>query len=112
MAQSGTDEKKEMPGKDSAYNEEVWIPDESLPLLSHPVDEPEHLLLELRPARPLSPGVYAIHWGALAGYEGIDHRAFLFSLQEETPEKNPDSEGEPEDQGRDNAQENKSKKKK
>jgi len=112
LAQSATDEKKNKSKKDGAYNEEVWIPEESIPLLSHPVDEPEHLLLELRPVRSLATGIYAIHWGSLEGYEGIDHRAFLFALQENTPEEDPAPEGEPEDQGQDNAQENDSKKKK
>ncbi len=97
MAQTGSVTQSDKSRKNIQYNEEIWIPEEAIPLLSCPVDEPEHLLLELRPSQPLAPGVYAIHWGALDGYDGIDHRAFLFSIVE--PESEDSEEGEEEETG-------------
>jgi hypothetical protein len=58
----------------------VWAPVESIPLSAVPVDQPGRMLLDLRPAYPLSPGIYAIHWGAFAGYNTIDGRIFLFEV--------------------------------
>ncbi len=83
QTRTGSEETKDR--KNVQYNEAIWIPEEAIPLLTHPVDEPEHLLLQLRPVQPLDPGVYAFHWGAIDGYDGIDPRAFLFSVIEETP---------------------------
>lgn len=60
--------------------DEVWAPAESIPLSAVPVDYPDRMLLDLRPAYPLSPGIYAIHWGAFAGYNTIDARIFLFEV--------------------------------
>lgn len=111
MAQAGALSAKDKKDEKIPYNEDVWIAGEPIPLLSRPLDEPERQLLELRPAQPLEPGVYAIHWGALDGYDGIDHRAFLFSVVEKGAEGEEAGEGEaPMEQ--DNAGEQDTKKKK
>ena len=80
IVQTGSGSAAGKKGKEIQYNEEVWIAGEAIPLFSQPLDEPERQLLELRAAQPLSPGVYAVHWGALEGFDSIDPRAFLFSV--------------------------------
>ena len=64
----------------SAYPEKVWAPVESIPVLSIPMDEPGHLLLELQLARPLEHGTYAVHWGVLDGHRNINETARLIFL--------------------------------
>ncbi len=78
------------------YHEEVLIAEHPIPLRSRILDEMERLLVELRPLRPLEPGVYAIHWGALEGYDSIEPRIFLFEM--EAPETDPEAEDEDEDE--------------
>lgn len=95
LAQTGLLSTNDKKNEKIPYNEDIWIAAESIPLISKPLDEPERQLLELRPTQALEPGAYAIHWGALDGYDGIDHRAFLFSIVEKTSE-NPENEGETE----------------
>ena len=85
-----TDEEKE----GYSYAERVWAPSGAIAVIAVPIDEPEGQLLELRLGRPLSPGVYAIHWGALDGHTTTDPRIFLFRVAEPPPEEKPDS-GEP-----------------
>ena len=63
------------------YHEEIWIADQPVPLRSRILDEAERLLVELRPIQALEPGVYAIHWGALEGYDSIEPRIFLFEIE-------------------------------
>lgn len=78
------------------YTETAWIADEPVPLMMRPIDEPERLLVELRAGRALAPGAYAIHWGALEGYDSIDPRVFLFAIAEppDDDEHVPEGEGE------------------
>lgn len=68
------------------YPEEIWIAEQPVTIYSKVLDEPEKLLVELRATAPLEPGVYAIHWGALEGYDSIDPRIFMFELKAPTPE--------------------------
>ncbi|MCK5861690.1 MAG: hypothetical protein KAH38_04345, partial [Candidatus Hydrogenedentes bacterium] len=75
------------------YPEEIWIIEKQFPLHSKVLDEPEKLLVELRAAAALDPGVYAIHWGALEGYDSIDPRIFLFELTA-PPQEAEEGEGE------------------
>jgi len=71
------------------YLETIWVAENSVAIRSTALDEPARLLVELRAVSPLQPGVYAIHWGALDGYDSIEPRIFLFALEarpEETEE--------------------------
>ena len=68
--------------------QDIWTGGPSLTLEVAPIDEPKALLLEVRLFDPLTPGVYALHWGTLDGYSNTDSRAFLFRV--DGPE---DSEG-------------------
>ncbi len=92
-AQKESGEKKDDAPRPSAFTETVWAPTEAVSISAVPIDEPGRLLLELRPAAPLPPGVYAVHWGALDGHITTDPRIFLFRITD------PDAqgEGEPED---------------
>ncbi len=74
------------------YPEEIWIAEKSLALHTNVLDEPGKLLVELRAAAPLEPGVYAIHWGALEGYDSIEPRIFMFHLKD--PAEDIEGEGE------------------
>ncbi len=83
------------PAKQPQYTEKVWIAEEPVALRARPIDEPEKLLVELRAAQALEPGAYAIHWGALEGYDSIDPRVFLFRIvPAPEPETPPEGEGE------------------
>jgi len=84
-----TDKKQEM-----QYPEEIWIAEQIIAIYSRVLDEQEKLLVELKATSPLEPGVYAIHWGALEGYDSIDPRIFMFELQAPTPEVEEEGEGE------------------
>lgn len=69
------------PDGEMQYPEEIWIAEKPVPMRSHVLDEPQKLLVELRTTYPLEPGVYAIHWGALDGYDSVDPRVFIFELR-------------------------------
>jgi hypothetical protein len=60
---------------------EVWTRAANLPINVTPIDEPEGLLLQIRPLEPLPPGTYAVHWGALDGVGQVDPRMFLFTVE-------------------------------
>lgn len=62
--------------------EKVWIGDAVIPLVMRPVDDPNRQLMELIPGEALTPGVYAVHWGALDGFGGVEPRVFLFRVPE------------------------------
>ena len=67
--------------------ETVWAAADNIPIIVAPIDEPERLLLELRPATPLMPGTYAVHWGAFDGHVSTDPGIFLFRIAD--PEEDP-----------------------
>ncbi|MCC6143340.1 MAG: carboxypeptidase-like regulatory domain-containing protein [Candidatus Hydrogenedentes bacterium] len=72
----------------AGYTWQIWAPVDKLQVIPIPVDEPEHLLLELQLQAPLDPGTYAVSWGALEGHTSTDPRIFLFTLlaeEEEAP---------------------------
>lgn len=79
----------------SAPGETVWAPVEEIRVIASPIDEPDRQLIDLRFERPLEPGDYAIHWGALQGFTTNDPRAFLLHIaapneaQIEAPEDAP-----------------------
>jgi hypothetical protein len=70
--------------------ETVWVPAEPLTVIATPIDEPDRLLVELRPTVPLPPGVYAAHWGAFDGHMSTDPNVYLFRIAEAAP---PEAEG-------------------
>lgn len=74
------------------YSQKVWAPVREVPFSTTPIDEPEQLLLEIKPSATLSPAAYAVHWGALSGYATTDSRVFLFRVvspdEPETPPAN------------------------
>lgn len=82
-----------LPGFDSGgATEKVWIRAQPLPVLLEPIDQPDATLVELRLSRPLEPGVYGIHWGALDGYASTDSRVFLFRVAEPGKTLTPEEE--------------------
>lgn len=82
---------------------EVWVEAGTMAVGLEPLDPAESLLLRVQIGRPLEPGVYGIHWGAMEGYTTLDNRVFLFRVPEppeadaagETEAAPADSEGEP-----------------
>ena len=88
--------KASMPQEDPpTFALDIWVGVEEAPVIAIPIDEPERLLLELRPVRALVPGVYAAHWGALDGYTSTELRVFLFRIFDpDAPAETPESEEE------------------
>ncbi|NLV40463.1 MAG: carboxypeptidase-like regulatory domain-containing protein [Candidatus Hydrogenedentes bacterium] len=60
--------------------EQVWVADTPVPATMESLDGQEHQLVRIEPVEPLTPGVYAVHWGVLDGLSGIEQRAFLFRV--------------------------------
>ncbi len=58
----------------------VWIAAGTMGATLRSIDEPGGMLLRLDLDRPLEPGVYAVHWGAMDGRTTLDDRAFLFEV--------------------------------
>lgn len=81
--------------RSDAYTESIWAPVESIPVLASPIDEPGRLLLELQIGAPLSPGAYAVHWGALDGYTSTEPLIYLFKVVDpDAPGEAPEAEEE------------------
>ncbi len=81
-----------------AYTERVWVADTGIPITTRSIDEPDRLLMEIIPAEPLSPGAYAVHWGAMDGLKSLEPRVFMFvvsdpGIPEEAPGAAPAPEG-------------------
>lgn len=68
------------PASPAVYTETIWVADTDIPLVEHPLDEPDRLLVELAPATTLEPGTYAVHWGAFEGLASLEPRVFLFRV--------------------------------
>jgi hypothetical protein len=75
--------------QDLVYARRVWVEEENVPVLTAPVDEPDRLLVELRSPVMLTPGVWAVHWGALNGHTSTDPRIFMFRVTAPGPENTP-----------------------
>ncbi len=58
----------------------VWVMADRIETLLTPVDEPGHQLYIVRPMKPLAPGVYAVHWGAMEGHTSTDPEVYLFQV--------------------------------
>lgn len=79
---------------DDSYTVAVWVRGESLSVTLDPIDEPDATLVEIALSRPLEPGVYGVHWGALDGHSTTDPRVFLFRVVEPQPPGEGEGEGE------------------
>ena len=65
------------------FSEQLYCPADAIPLSTVPIDEPERILLEIRPRKPLEPGIYAFHWGGLDGFDQpveMGNRVFTFRI--------------------------------
>jgi hypothetical protein len=58
----------------------AWVQEASIPVELLPIDEPERLLMRVKAAEALAPGIYALHWGALDGHTTTDTRVFVFKV--------------------------------
>lgn len=61
---------------------DIWTAGGTIDADLVPVDQPQGMLRRLRIDRPLEPGTYAVHWGALEGYTTLDNRIFMFQISE------------------------------
>lgn len=61
---------------------EAWTEAGTMRADLRPIDEAQGLLLQLALERPLDPGLYAVHWGALEGQSFLDKRVYLFRVDE------------------------------
>lgn len=81
----------------------VWVAGGTLAVSLKPIDQPNADLLRVAIDQPLEPGVYAVHWGALEGYNTLDNHLYVFELlpppedlpQPDVPPGAPESEEEP-----------------
>lgn len=72
---------------------ELWARVGDTPAGLVPVDDPEGVLQQVRLPEPLTPGTYAVHWGALDGKNEFDEsRMFVFSVVEPLPPPAPGEE--------------------
>lgn len=58
----------------------VWTAAGTVGVNLQPVEPADPTLLKLDLDQPLQPGRYAIHWGALEGYDTIDARIYMFEV--------------------------------
>ncbi len=77
------------PAEAGSAPQQVWASETSMAVELSAIDEPDRLLMQLRLMEPLSPGLYAVHWGALDGSAATDSRVFLFRVS--GPPDNPTS---------------------
>ncbi len=75
-------------GEETPADDAVWVEAGTMAAALEPLDQPEGQLLQLQVGRPLEPGVYGVHWGAMSSYTTLDTRVFLFRVPE------PPAEGE------------------
>ena len=73
---------KPMQPSANAAEFEIWTAGGTIDADLVPVDTPQGILRRLRIDRPLEPGVYAVHWGALEGYTTLENRVFMFEVAE------------------------------
>lgn len=77
-----------VPGSDAAP-QRVWVESGTIDAGLVAVDLPEGNLLRVTVDRPLEPGVYGVHWGAMEGYATIETRVYAFEIvappEPETP---------------------------
>lgn len=66
---------------------DIWTAGGTIDADLVPVDQPQGMLRRLRIDRPLEPGAYAVHWGALEGYITLENRIFMFQVSESQGEE-------------------------
>ena len=77
--------------------QETWVQTGVLVSALDPIDEPERYLIQVKLTEPLTPGTYAVHWGAFNGYTRSESRAFVFRVPEPLPQdakENPETKAE------------------
>lgn len=84
---------------DESLTESIWAAAVRLPIETIPVDLPERLLWQIRPAVPMQPGVYAIHWGALDGDSTTEESVYLIGIQAPEAEAEGEAGVETEEEG-------------
>jgi hypothetical protein len=67
---------------DPALTETVWTASVRLPIDALPVDLPEQLLWQIRPAGAMPPGYYALHWGAFEGDATTEESVYLVGIRD------------------------------
>jgi Carboxypeptidase regulatory-like domain len=72
---------REARGGDDTVN--VWVAGTPIPMAEVPIDGIDGHLVQIKPVNPLSPGAYAIHWGALDGQSDSEPLMFFFSVGED-----------------------------
>ncbi len=74
----------------------VWAVTDRIETILTPVDEQGHQLYIARPMKPILPGVYAVHWGAMEGHTSTDPEVYLFQVSDPnaTPPEAPAAETE------------------
>lgn len=68
------------PSKSAENLAEVWVADASFSARFEPIDQPANLLLRLVLSGPLTPGAYAVQWGALEGRSSVEEQIYLFEV--------------------------------
>lgn len=61
---------------------DVWVEAGSFRADLTAIDTPDAQLLRLQIGQALEPGTYAVHWGALEGYDTLEARVYLFEVAE------------------------------
>lgn len=82
--------------KETTPAEQIWVSGETISVITEPIDEPDRLLVELRLAAPLTPGTYAVQWGAFEGHASTNPNVYLFRIVEPAPPENAAEEAAPE----------------
>ncbi len=86
-----------MPGV-GAQPVQIWTESGTIPAGLESIDPLEGHLQRVVVDRPLQPGVYAVHWGAIEGYTTLEGRIYVFRVveppAEETVETAEDGSGE------------------
>lgn len=65
---------------DDSQTFEVWTAAGSVGIELDLVEPADPTLMKMNIEAPLQPGRYAVHWGALDGYDTIDPRIYLFEV--------------------------------
>jgi hypothetical protein len=82
-----------VPGSD-AESQKIWVESGTIGAGLQPVDHPAGELLRIFVDRPLEPGIYCVHWGAMEGYTTLESRIYAFEILAPSPaEEAPVPEG-------------------
>jgi len=60
----------------------IWVESGTIAVGLEPMDHPDGLLQRVVVDRPLQPGIYAVHWGAIEGYTTLESRVYVLRLVE------------------------------